>query len=107
MFPSNQMKFWESRLVQAGVPAEKAGKRLREEVLVFADPDGLKLELVASVWNRGSHAWDETSVSVEHAIRGFHAVTLSEQGYERTAKLPDSMGFRKVGEEGAYFSLDD
>jgi glyoxalase family protein len=100
------MKFWESRLMQAGVPAEKAGKRLGEEVLVFADPDGLKLELVASVWNRDSRAWDETNVSVEHAIRSFHSVTLSEQGYERTAKLLDTMGFRKVEEEGNRFRFE-
>jgi hypothetical protein len=53
------MRFWESRFMQARVPAEKAGKRWREEVLVFADPDGLKLEWVASVWNRESHAWAE------------------------------------------------
>jgi glyoxalase family protein len=104
--PEQSMKFWESRLMQAGVPAEKAGKRLGEEVLVFADPDGLKLELVASVWNRDSLAWDETNVSVEHAIRGFHSVTLSERGYERTAKLLDTMGFRKVGEEGNRFRFE-
>jgi len=36
--PVQSMKFWESRLMQAGVPAEKSGKRLGEEVLVFADP---------------------------------------------------------------------
>jgi catechol 2,3-dioxygenase-like lactoylglutathione lyase family enzyme len=57
--PEQSMRFWESRFMQAGVPAEKAGKRWREEVLVFADPEGLKLEWVASVWNRESHAWAE------------------------------------------------
>ena len=104
--PEHSMKFWESRLVEAGVSVEKAGKRLGEEVLVFRDPDGLKLELIASAWNRESHAWDQANVPAESGIRGFHSVTLSEQGYERTARLLHTMGFRKVAEEGNRFRFE-
>jgi glyoxalase family protein len=72
--PEQSMRFWESRLMQAGVPAEKAGKRLREEVLVFGDPDGLKLELVGSVWNRESHAWGGAELRMDGPGDGIEVV---------------------------------
>src|ERR671929_103307 len=38
------------------------------------------------------------------AIRGFHGVTLSEEGYENTARLlTDVLGFRADGSEGNRF----
>jgi len=88
------------------VSVEKAGKRFGEEALVLNDPDGLKVELIGSVWTRGSHAWNGSTVPPEHAVCGFHSVTLSEQGYERTAKLLATMGFRKVAEEGNRFRFE-
>jgi len=104
--PEASVKFWEKRLLGAGVPAEQSGRRLGEEVLTFADPDGLKLELIASSGARRNRPWTDASVPVEHAIDGFHSVTLCEQGYERTAKLLDTMGFEKTGEEGNRFRFE-
>ena len=51
--------------------------RFGEEVLAFADPDGLKLELIASIDHPGD------------AIHSFHSATIMEEGYERTARLSD------------------
>src|SRR3984885_6919320 len=45
--PEGSLDYWERRFLSAGTPAERAGKRFGQEVLRFADPDGLKLELVA------------------------------------------------------------
>ncbi len=45
--PEPSLSYWEQRLLSAGVPVERSGKRFDEEVLTFADPDGLKLEMVA------------------------------------------------------------
>jgi glyoxalase family protein len=43
-------------------------------------------------------------VPADFAIRGFHHVTLSENGYERTASLlTDTLGFRLVQQHGARF----
>ena len=66
-----------------------------EEVLTFSDPDGLELELVSH--NSAEHTtlsiWKEGPVPIEYAIRGFYSVTLSEEGYERTAGvLTDDLG---------------
>jgi len=105
--PENSLSYWERRLLAAGIPAERSGKRFDEEVLTFVDPDGLKLELVAHPQRAGAmRAWKEASVSAQHALRGFYSVTLCEQGYESTVEVLETMGFRKVGEQGNRFRFD-
>jgi glyoxalase family protein len=49
-------------------------------------------------------AWKAGPIPVEHAIRGFHGITISEEGYESTAKvLTDLMGFKADQNEGNRF----
>ena len=105
--PEGSLGYWERRLLAAGMPAERTGRRFDEEVLTFADPDGLKLELVAHSHAGGaSRPWNDASVPAQHAIRGFYSVTLCEQGYESTVEVLDTMGFRKAGEQGNRFRFD-
>lgn len=105
--PENSVSYWERRLLSAGIPAERSGKRFGEEVLTFIDPDGLKLELTAHPSRPGSiQAWKDASVSAQHAIRGFYSVTLCEQGYESTVEVLETLGFRKVGEQGNRFRFE-
>lgn len=104
--PEESLGFWEKRLLEAGLPAERSGKRFGEEVLTFVDPDGLKLELVAGPVNNRAKVWAKTPVPPRHAIRGFHSVTLCEQGYEHTAQTLGTMGFRKVAEDGNRFRFE-
>jgi glyoxalase family protein len=104
--PEGSLNFWEKRLLGAHVPAERSGERFGEEVLTFADPDGLKLEMVASGKAKPKHPWLAASVPAEHAVGGFDSVTLCEQGYEHTVQLLQIMGFRKVAEEGDRFRFE-
>jgi glyoxalase family protein len=105
--PEGSLDYWERRLISVGTPAERSGKRFDDDVLTFADPDGLKLELVAhSGVAAGDRAWKGASVPAAHAIRGFYSVTLCEQGYESTVKVLETMGFRKVAEQGNRFRFD-
>jgi len=104
--PEESLQFWEERLLRAGTSVRKSPKRLGEEVLAFADPDGLKVELIASSMANRDHVWADSSVPPDRAIGGFHSVTLSEEGYERTAKVLETMGFRKVAEEGNRFRFE-
>ena len=55
-------------------------------MLSFPDPDGLRIELVFLSDPRGE-PWPAGPVPPEHAIRGFHGATISEEGYENSAKL--------------------
>jgi catechol 2,3-dioxygenase-like lactoylglutathione lyase family enzyme len=73
-------------------------------MLFLRDPDGLQLELISSSNADPDHIWERGAVPTEHAIRGFHHVTLSENGYERTALLlTETLGFKQIAKEGNRF----
>jgi glyoxalase family protein len=96
--PEQSLRYWEQRLSSAHVPVERSGKRFGEVVLTFADPDGLKLEMVGHAGAKEPHVPRHADIPEEHAIRGFYAVTLSEQRFEATAGLLRTLGFRSVAE---------
>jgi glyoxalase family protein len=98
--PERSLGFWRERLVAAGVVTEEVTKRFDEESIAFYDPDGLKLELVAGPTSSAAQPWGGAEVSEEHAIRGFHSVTLTLNDAETTASLlTDVMGLELEGEE--------
>lgn len=98
--PVDAMGFWASRLAAyQTVMLERFGQR----VIQFTDPDGIPLEVVG-LEDPGGRAWSSGSIPKVQAIRGFHSVTISEEGYETTAKvLTDLMGFEPAGNEGNRF----
>ena len=97
--PESSLGYWTERLVEHGVRFGRPGERFGETVLDFVDPDGMRLEIVASPGD-GREPWEDGPVPAEHAVRGFHHVTLSERDPERTARLmTETLGFRPV-EEG-------
>jgi len=105
--PEGSLDYWEKRLLGAGTPAEHSPRRFGEEVLRFADPDGLRLELVGySGGPATGRSWSDASVPKKHAIRGFDSVTLCEQGYESTVEVLETMGFRKAAEQGNRFRFE-
>jgi glyoxalase family protein len=111
LISEESINYWTDRLKQYGVgylsPVKRFGNK--EQVITFYDPDGLELELVAheSAEERSNHIWKEGPVPAEHAIRGFYSVTLSEEGYERTASvLTRELGFHLTNEEGSRFRYE-
>ncbi|HYW26146.1 MAG TPA: ring-cleaving dioxygenase [Terriglobales bacterium] len=93
--PQGSLDWWATHLRAAGVPAGEAGSRLGDELLAFADPEGMLLELVAPARPDTRPAWTGGTVPAEQAIRGFHSVTLSLIGEEETARLlSGTLGFR-------------
>ncbi len=104
--PEQSLEFWEDRLRRAGVPTEKREKRFGEEVLALSDPDGLRVELIGSSSKGKLHLWSSSEIPLDQAIRGFHSVSLSEEGYEHTARVLEIIGFRKVAEEGNRFRFE-
>jgi len=108
LIPANSTSYWIDRFKNQKIHFQGPTKRFgdSEEVLTLYDPDGLELELVAhkSADDRTLNVWKEGPIPVDHAIRGFYSVTLSEEGYERTASvLTDDLGFRFIGQDGSRF----
>jgi glyoxalase family protein len=96
--PAASLGYWAERLVEGGVRFEKPEERFGETVLRFPDPDGLRLELVAAGEDR-REGWAGGPAPADHAVRGFHHVTLVVADPSRTAKLmTDTLGFRQTGE---------
>ncbi|MBV9470185.1 MAG: VOC family protein, partial [Abitibacteriaceae bacterium] len=101
--PQSSFSYWQDRLKEHGVQTD-ASTRFGEPVLSFTDGDGLWLELIGAATPDERLAWSGGPVPGEHAIRGFHSATLSEEGYERTAKLlTETMGLHLLQEEGNRF----
>ena len=108
LIPANSTSYWIDRFKNQKIHFQGPTKRFgdNEEVLTLYDPDGLELELVAhkSADNRTLNIYKEGPIPFDHAIRGFYSVTLSEEGYERTASvLTDDLGFRFIGQDGSRF----
>ncbi len=97
--PETSLGWWRQRIESKGVTVVSATTRLDSDVLAFEDPDGLLIELVASPAADPRPPWESGPVAQEHAVRGFHSVTLTESSLDATAELLDTMHFR-VAEEG-------
>jgi glyoxalase family protein len=111
LIPKNSIDYWLDRFMNQKIDYEGPTKRFgdSEEVITLQDPDGLELELIAheSAVDRTVNAWKEGPIPVEHSIRGFYSVTLSEEGYERTASiLSDELGFIPTRQEGSRFRYE-
>ena len=104
--PPDSVGYWLERFKEHHVPAEKTPARFGKDVLRFADPDGLVIELIASISSAGFEPWADSTVPVEHSLRGFHGVSIALEGYEQTAKLlTETFGYRLVEQLNNRFRL--
>jgi glyoxalase family protein len=102
--PRGSIEYWRARLAQHQARPNDGGERFGERVLAVADPDGLPLEMVEGPDIPGAAPAPQGAVEREHAIRGFHSATITEEGYEQTARLlQDTMGFTPSGNQGNRF----
>jgi glyoxalase family protein len=104
--PAESLGYWTQRLIDHGVRFEQPQQRFGETVLSFADQDGMRLELIATEDDRRA-PWQDGTVPAEHAIRGFHHVTLLERAPGRTAKLmTETLGFRSIREDESRYRFE-
>lgn len=95
---------WQERLAAHGVVVGEVQTRFGTAVLPFHDPDGMPLELIASGEKGNFRHWANGPVPEEHALRGFHGVTLWLNTVEPTAAvLTEQMGYTFVGQEGSRY----
>lgn len=99
--PSGSVGFWRDYLEGKGVPVQPVEQRFGAEVLSFDDPDGMRVELVASDAKGEVRPWEAGPIPTVHALNGFHSVTLWLEEIEPTADLLiNEMGYTFAGQEG-------
>jgi catechol 2,3-dioxygenase-like lactoylglutathione lyase family enzyme len=102
--PEKSLPYWREHLRKRGVEFDEAISDFGEEMLFLRDPDGLQLELISSSRANPDRVWERGPVPSENAVRGFHHVTLSENGYELTASLlTETLGFKEIAKKGNRF----
>jgi glyoxalase family protein len=99
--PRESLDFWSERLQRLGVEHSRA-TRFDSVALVLRDADGIPLELVGSATDDRWQPWKDGPVDAQHAIRGFHSVTMTLAETAATFNLLiDTMGFRRVAKDGS------
>lgn len=98
--PENSLEFWEERLAERNWDFQCEKSPFSEQIIRFADPDGMALEMIAVPGAMDAPAWTGGSVPREAAIRGFHSVTLSARRMDGVARvLEDAFGFQQESEQ--------
>ena len=101
--PEGSIGYWTQRLIEKGVEHDPPRKRFGETTLAFKDRDGTRLALagVRGV-DEGAPGWSAAETPPEHAIRGFHSVSLLlAEAAPTAAILTDVFGFVADGREGS------
>jgi glyoxalase family protein len=75
--PAGSLAYWQERLKKLGVTTTAIEQRFGDEVLPLLDPDGLRLELIATAEIDSRRPAPSDDVPAAHAIRGFHSSTLA------------------------------
>lgn len=99
--PAGALSFWVERFTKLGVPQQPVAQRFTDEVLPFTDPDGLRLELVATNETDPRLAAPSKDIPAGFAIRGFHSSTLALAESTATVRvLTQSMGYNLTNHRG-------
>jgi glyoxalase family protein len=109
LISEESIDYWKTRLKNNHIMVRGPFKRFNEQVLTLYDPDGLELELVAhsSAKKREENVWNGGGIPTKLAIKGFYSVTISEEGFERTADiLTEELGFSFLGQEKSRFRYE-
>lgn len=99
--PAGSIGFWREYLKSKAVSVHATERRFGTEVLLFDDPDGMRVELIVSDSSPEVRHWEQGPIPQAHALRGFHSVTLWLEEIELTADLlVNQMGYEYAGKEG-------
>jgi glyoxalase family protein len=86
--PGGSLGFWADRLRAQKLEYAGPSSRFDEEVIALQDPDGLQLELVTSKGAPDTTPRPDGTIPGKYAIQRFQGVTVTVEGYERTAGQP-------------------
>jgi glyoxalase family protein len=103
--PSASLPLWRERLKAQGAGARDVTSPFGEEVLVTADPSGLRLELVGTDRDPRD-PWTGNGVGAGEAVRGLHSVTMVVRALGPTLDLMTNvLGYTIVNEIGSRTRL--
>ncbi|CAM3825864.1 ring-cleaving dioxygenase [Mucilaginibacter galii] len=85
--PENSFDFWLKRFEDHNVTYNKVAEKFGQPYLTFLDPDGLKLELIASKTPDTRLPWETDEVKAENATKGFYNVTITTNKMQPTADI--------------------
>lgn len=98
--PEGALGYWSHRFIEKGVAHQALEKRFGETLLAFKDPDGMRLALAGVPGIENDPGWSDGEIPVEHAIRGFHSVSLLvEKASPTAAILTNVMGFTEIARD--------
>ena len=98
--PPGSLGFWSNRLKELRVD-HRMVTTFETDALMLRDADGIELALVAQASDDRWKPWPDGPVDEEHAIRGFHSVTMTLAEMAATFNLlTTAMGFRVATQEG-------
>lgn len=96
--PEGSVGYWEDRLAAAeAVTLYPTTERFGRTVIQFQDHDGQPLELITG--SSDVEPWADGPVPAEHALRGFHGVTIHPDNVQHTAAVLELLGYEQVGHE--------
>ncbi len=105
--PEGALGWWTDHLTTLGIDHSAPTRRCDEEVVTLRDPDGIALELVAHAGAPDAPPWERGPIAVDHAVRGFHSLTLTEHALDPTHDMmTDKLEFRVVDEAGGRVRYD-
>lgn len=97
--PAASLDFWQQHLAAKNVAATRR-TRFGEDVVAFADPDGIPVEIVAVAADTRA-GWTTAAIPAAHALRGMHTAELTVRAPQATENLiTATMGYRLVRREG-------
>jgi len=102
--PDTSLDYWLKRLKKFNIKYAEPQTRFDNEMFIyFEDVHGLGLELVFNKTDKRP-GFSYGQIPLEHSVKGFYGVELSEEGYERTAGLLlENMDHKLIVEKGSRF----
>ncbi|MCS4088930.1 ring-cleaving dioxygenase [Rhizobium sp. BK176] len=93
--PTGALDFWSNRLPGFGATDVKKIEGFGEKRLTFAGPDGDGFALV-EVADDHRAPWRHDGIDPDHAVRGFHSVSMRLRDIGATSELLRFMGYEEV-----------
>jgi glyoxalase family protein len=100
------MPFWRQHLDYQGVKHTGIQERFGQKFMRMSHPSGLGFEVIEDP-RETRKGWDTEFIKESESARGFNVTTFSVREVDEEERfLTEGLGFRKVGNDGAYYRYE-